>query len=258
MLIVLSPAKSLDYQTPLPTDLHTQPDFIPRAAQLVDILKAYSPAQIASLMRISDPLAHLNAERYAAWSPRFSRKNSRPAVFAFNGDVYEGLQAGSLSAAQLDYAQSQVRILSGLYGLLRPLDLLQPYRLEMGTRLTNPAGKDLYAFWGEVVTDALNRLLAAQREPVLVNLASEEYFKVVQRTRLPFPVITPVFEDWKGGRYKIISFHAKRARGLMARYAAVHRIARPERLQEFAEEGYAFAPECSDAGRWVFRRRLES
>lgn len=257
MLIVLSPAKSLDYQTPPTTELHTKPDFIARSAQLVALLKTQSPAQLASLMRISDQLAQLNAERYAAWSPKFSRKNSKQALLAFNGDVYEGLQAASLSPAQLDYAQAHIRILSGLYGVLRPLDLMQPYRLEMGTRLPNSAGRDLYAFWGEAVTAEVNRLLASQNTGVLINLASEEYFKVVQRKLLPYPVITPVFEDWKNGKYKIISFYAKRARGLMARYAALHRIARPERLQAFAEEGYAFAAERSDASTWVFRRRLE-
>lgn len=258
MLIVLSPAKSLDYESPPTTELHTKPDFIARSAQLAEILKAYSPAQIASLMRISDPLAQLNAERYASWSPKFTRKNAKQALLAFNGDVYEGLQASSLSATQLDYAQSHIRILSGLYGVLRPLDLMQPYRLEMGTRLPNPAGRDLYAFWGETVTETLNQLLAGHSAKVLVNLASEEYFKVVRRAQLQYPVVTPVFEDWKGGKYKIISFYAKRARGLMARYAAVHRIARPERLQAFAEEGYAFAAESSDATNWVFRRRVES
>ncbi len=258
MLIVLSPAKSLDYETPPTTELHTQPDFIARSAQLVDILKAYSPAQIASLMRISDPLAQLNAERYAAWSPKFIRRNSKQALLAFNGDVYAGLQAATLSPAQLDYAQSHIRILSGLYGLLRPLDLMQPYRLEMGTRLANPAGRDLYAYWGETVTATLNQLLAERRAQVLVNLASEEYFKVVRRAQLGYPVITPVFEDWKNGKYKIISFYAKRARGLMARYAALHHIAQPQRLQEFAEEGYAFAADSSDATTWVFRRRLSA
>jgi uncharacterized protein len=256
MLIVLSPAKSLDYASPSITERHTQPDFIPRSAQLIDILKTYAPAQIASLMQISDPLAHLNAARYACWSSRFSRQNSKQALFAFNGDVYAGLQASSLNQAQLDHAQAHMRILSGLHGLLRPLDLMQPYRLEMGTRLANPAGKDLYAFWSEPVTAALNRLLARQGAKVLVNLASAEYFKVVSRTQLQYPVITPVFEDWKGGQYKIISFYAKRARGLMARYAALHRIAEPERLQAFAEEGYAFAAQSSDALRWVFRRRI--
>jgi len=256
MLIVLSPAKSLDYETPPTTELHTQPDFIARSAQLVDILKAYSPAQIASLMRISDPLAQLNAERYAAWSPKFIRKNSKQALLAFNGDVYAGLQAATLNPAQLDYAQSHIRILSGLYGLLRPLDLMQPYRLEMGTRLANPAGRDLYAYWGETVTASLRQLLAEQRAQVLINLASEEYFKVVRRAQLGYPVITPVFEDWKNGKYKIISFYAKRARGMMARYAALHDIARPQRLREFAEEGYVFAADSSDATTWVFRRRL--
>lgn len=256
MLIVLSPAKSLDYQTPAPTPLHGKPDFIDRSAQLIAILKAYSPARIASLMRISDALAQLNVARYAAWSRRFTTKNSKQALFAFNGDVYEGLQARSLTATQLDYAQSHVRILSGLYGVLRPLDWIQPYRLEMGTPLANPDGKNLYDFWGATITAELDRLLASQRTPSLVNLASEEYFKVVQRKQFKHSVITPVFEDWKGGQYKIISFYAKRARGLMTRYAIEHRVAQPERLKDFSAEGYAFDADASDATRWVFRRRL--
>src|SRR5450830_204508 len=174
MLIVLSPAKSLDYDTPPVTDLHTTPDFIARSAELIEVLKHKAPAQIATLMGISDQLAALNVDRYASWSRKFTKKNSKQAVLAFNGDVYEGLDASSLSAKQLDYVQNHVRILSGLYGALRPLDLMQPYRLEMGTKLTNPHGKDLYAFWGEDVTRALNVELARHKAPVLVNLASEE------------------------------------------------------------------------------------
>ena len=256
MLIILSPAKSLDFQTPIRATEHTQPDFLSRSAQLVKLLAAHTPAQLASLMRISDPLAQLNAQRYAAWSRPFTPENARQALLAFNGDVYAGLQASTLSVPQLDYAQNHFRILSGLYGLLRPLDLIQPYRLEMGIRLANPAGNDLYAFWADVITAELARLLAAQRSQVLLNLASEEYFRAVRCAELPYPVITPVFEDWKNGRYKIISFYAKRARGLMARYAAQHRVAQPQRLQDFTAEGYAFDDAQSDGTRWVFRRRL--
>lgn len=258
MLIVLSPAKTLDYDTPATTQTFTVPDFIPHSAELIDTLRLLSPAQIGSLMSISDALAVLNVTRYAAWSPKFTKKNAKQAILAFNGDVYEGLDARSLAKKQLDYAQSHLRILSGLYGMLRPLDLMQPYRLEMGTRLPNPRGKDLYAFWGNLVTDALNDALLAQKSAALVNLASEEYFKVVKPRLLKAPVVTPVFEDWKGGRYKVISFHAKRARGLMARYAAVNNITVPERLKAFDAEGYQFDESVSNEHKWMFRRRLEN
>src|SRR6201991_2646529 len=219
MIIVLSPAKSLDYETPPHVSKHTIPDFVDEAAELIGGLRELSPPQIATLMSISDPLAQLNFQRYAVWSPSFSSRNAKQAVLAFNGDVYEGFNAKTLSAADLDYAQKHVRVLSGLYGLLRPLDLLQPYRLEMGTKFPNARGKDLYAFWGERITAALNEQMKKQRGArVLVNCASGEYFKSVRPKLLAAPVISPVFEDWKGGRYKIISFHAKRARGLMARF----------------------------------------
>jgi cytoplasmic iron level regulating protein YaaA (DUF328/UPF0246 family) len=258
MIIVLSPAKSLDYETPPHISHHTIPDFIEEAAELIAGLRRLSPQQIATMMRISDPLAQLNFQRYADWSTRFGTDNAKQAVLAFNGDVYEGFDAKSLAAADLDYAQRHVRVLSGLYGLLRPLDLLQPYRLEMGTRLANARGKDLYAFWGERITHALNAQLRSNTRAarVLVNCASEEYFKSVKPKLLDAPVVTPVFEDWKGGRYKIISFHAKRARGLMARFAVQARIDTPEKLKDFAEEGYAFDAEASNDATYVFRRRI--
>jgi hypothetical protein len=256
MLIVLSPAKTLDYDTPATTDARSLPDFIEHSSELIGTLRELSPAQIGSLMRISDSLATLNAGRFASWRPKFNAKNAKQAVLAFNGDVYEGLDAPSLSARQLDYAQAHLRILSGLYGVLRPLDLMQPYRLEMGTRLANPRGGNLYDFWGDLVTEALNQESALQKSRVLVNLASEEYFKVVRPKRLNAAVVTPVFEDWKGGRYKVISFHAKRARGLMARYAAVKRITQAEKLKAFDAEGYAFVENASTEHRWLFRRRV--
>lgn len=207
-------------------------------------------------MHISDALAHLNVTRFSSWSKKFSSDNAKQAILAFNGDVYEGLDAGSLSARQLTYTQSRVRILSGLYGMLRPLDLMQPYRLEMGTRLTNAAGKNLYAFWHDTVTLALNQELAKLKSDVVVNLASDEYFKVVRPKVLAASIVAPVFEDWKNGKYKIISFYAKRARGLMARYATLHKVTDPEQLKEFDVEGYRFVGKDSDVGRWVFRRRL--
>ncbi len=256
MLIVLSPAKTLDYDTPAHTDVSTRPDFVKRSAELIDILRRQSPAQIASLMKISDKLAALNVNRYAEWSTRFTAANSKQAVLAFNGDVYEGLNAPTMNAAQLQYAQAHIRILSGLYGLLRPLDLMQPYRLEMGTRLANPAGKDLYAFWGGEVTQALNRQIAETGATALVNLASEEYFKAVRPALLDVPVISPVFLDWKDGRYKVISFHAKRARGLMARYATDKAIVRPQQLKKFSTDGYAFDESESTESTWVFKRKI--
>lgn len=256
MLIVLSPAKTLDYESPIPVTAHTRPDFVSHSSELIDVLRTMPPASIGSLMGVSDQLAVLNANRYASWSTRFTAKNSRQAVFAFNGDVYEGLDAGSLNAKQIDWLQGHVRILSGLYGVLRPLDLMQPYRLEMGTRLANARGKDLYAFWGDAVTMALNEVVAERSAAVLLNLASEEYFKSVKQALLSVPVITPVFEDWKGGRYKIISFFAKRARGLMARYAAEKDVTQPDKLKRFDTDGYAYDEAASSDTRWVFRRRI--
>jgi len=256
MLIVLSPAKSLDLESPPTTKQHTTPQFIDRAAELIRVLKDYSPAQVGELMSISDPLAVLNVTRYAGWHPDHSE--ARQAVMSFDGDVYTGLDARSLKPKALAYVQDHVRILSGLYGLLRPLDRMHPYRLEMGTRLANPRGKDLYAFWGETVTHALNEALAANGATALVNLASEEYFKSVKPKLLNVPVITPVFEDWKNGKYKIISFFAKRARGMMARYAAEKGITDPARLKKFDVDGYAFDKAASTEREWVFRRRVEA
>jgi len=255
MLIVLSPAKTLDYESPVAAPDHTLPQFIEHSAELIAGLRQMAPSDIASLMKISDPLAALNAGRYAAWTPQFNSDNARAAVLAFNGDVYAGLDAATLPAAAMSHLQSQVRILSGLYGMLRPLDLMQPYRLEMGTRLKNGRGANLYAFWGSLVSEALDRELKERNSPALVNLASEEYFKVVQPALLSAPVITPVFQDWKDGKYKIISFHAKKARGLMARYAAVNAVTDPEQLKDFDLDGYAFDAAASSASQWMFRRR---
>jgi cytoplasmic iron level regulating protein YaaA (DUF328/UPF0246 family) len=258
MLIVLSPAKSLDLDSPPTTSHATTPRFIDRAAELIKVLKPFSPAQVGELMSISDQLAVLNVTRYADWHPEHAQ--ARQAIMSFDGDVYTGLDARSLDGTALDYLQRQVRILSGLYGLLRPLDRMHPYRLEMGTRLQNPRGKDLYAFWGESVTAALNADLAEMKgkfgATALVNLASEEYFKSVKPKLLDVPVITPVFEDWKNGKYKIISFFAKRARGMMARYAAQNGVTDPEQLKDFDVDGYAFDEAVSKERQWVFRRRL--
>ena len=261
MILVISPAKALDYETPPTTATFTQPDFLDHAAELIEVLREKSPAQIAELMSLSDQLSSLNVARYASWSRPFAPDSAKQALLAFDGDVYEGLDAKSLADDDLAWAQDHLRILSGLYGVLRPLDLMQAYRLEMGTRLANPRGKNLYEFWGERITEELNRLLAreedAGRERVLVNLASDEYFKSVKPKKLKGRIVTPVFEDWKGGRYKIISFYAKRARGLMSRYVITRRIDEVDALQGFDAEGYAFAADASDADTLVFRRRQE-
>ena len=255
MLIFLSPAKSLDTKTPPHVAAFSQPAFLKQAETLVRELRKLSPAEIAALMDLSDPLALLNFNRYADWSRPFTPENAKQAVLAFDGDVYDGLAAKTLSADDLDFAQQHVRILSGLYGILKPLDLMQPYRLEMGTKFANARGRDLYAFWGETLLEAINAELDAMPRPVAVNLASEEYFKAAVGRKLRGEVIQPVFEDWKGGRYKIISFFAKRARGLMTRFAVRNRVDAPEALQGFAADGYAFVPQASDERTWIFRRR---
>lgn len=255
MLLVLSPAKSLDFSSPVPSNEYSLPAHLERSATLIELLRARSPAQIASLMGLSDELAALNVARYATWGTPFTLRNARQAVFAFDGDVYGGLGARALDEAQLAWAQRDLRILSGLYGLLRPLDLMQPYRLEMGTRLANPAGKDLYAFWGDLPARSLQEDLdASGGERVLINLASAEYFKAVRPAALGARIVTPVFQERRGAAYKIVSFYAKRARGLMARYAMVNRLTQPEALKAFDEEGYAFTPAASDRDTWVFRR----
>ena len=257
MLFLLSPAKTLDYDTPVGDLPHTQPLFKAQAAELIEVLRGYSPQQIAQLMDLSDPLAGLNAARYEAWSPRFTGRNSRQAVLAFNGDVYEGLQAPTLNAAQLSWAQEHLCILSGLYGVLRPLDWMQPYRLEMGTTLPTPRGKNLYQFWGTQIAEYLNGRQTGEKTPVIVNLASQEYFKAVDRKALKARVVECVFEDYKGGRYKIISFAAKRARGLMARHAITHKVTTPKGLEKFSAEGYAFDAAASEPDRLVFRRKVQ-
>ena len=258
MLFLLSPAKSLDYETPAGDVPHTLPQFVPQSQALIEVLRQKSPQQIAELMDLSDALSALNVARYEAWRPKFTANNSKQAVLAFNGDVYEGLDAKTLSAKELDWAQNHVCILSGLYGVLRPLDWMQPYRLEMGTTLQTDKGGNLYKFWGPQIAEHLNERLAADKTPVIVNLASQEYFKAVDRKTLKARVIECVFEDFKGGKYKIISFNAKRARGLMARYAVKHKITHPEGLSKFDLEGYAYDAAVSDPDRLVFRRKLQA
>jgi cytoplasmic iron level regulating protein YaaA (DUF328/UPF0246 family) len=262
MFILISPAKTLDFETPSPIAEYSQCEWLDEAAALIARLRELAPAEVAHLMGLSDALAALNVVRYASWSRPFTPENAKQAVLAFAGDVYEGLDAAHLNHADLHWAQTHLGILSGLYGLLRPLDLIQPYRLEMGARLANPRGKDLYAWWGDRLREAVQRAVdaaadegAACGEAALIHLASEEYFKVVHAQKLADPIIQPVFEDWKDGKYKIISFYAKRARGLMTRYAIQNRVNTPEALKDFDAEGYAYVPAASEGNRWVFRRR---
>lgn len=257
MLLVVSPAKKLDYETPLPTDKHTQPSMLAHSELLMEDCRKLSPAQISSLMGISDKLAGLNAARFGEWYQPFTPDNARPAMLAFNGDVYTGLDAFSFEDKDFDYAQSHLRILSGLYGLLKPLDLMQAYRLEMGTKMANARGDNLYQFWGEHITEELNKAIAAQGDDILVNLASTEYFKSVKKKSLKATMITPAFKDWKNGQYKMISFFAKKARGLMANYVIKNQIKDLAGLKAFAVNGYAFDESLSKGNDWVFTRRQD-
>lgn len=255
MLMVISPAKTLDYTSPVELKDYTQPQHIKQAEQLIKVLKKLSVQEIASLMSISDNLAVLNVARYGDWSATFTPDNARQAILAFKGDVYTGLAVKDFSTEDFKFAQQHLRILSGLYGLLRPLDLMQPYRLEMGTKLTNSKGKDLYEFWGEQITQWLTEALAEQKgDKVLLNLASNEYFKAVKSKELKASVINVDFKDLKNGQYKIISFYAKKARGMMARYVIKNQINGIEQLKAFDSEGYYYAEKHSSATKMVFLR----
>ena len=255
MLFLLSPAKSLDYETPLAADLPaSEPLFVERSEKLIGVLRKKSPRQIAKLMDLSETLSTLNVQRYQAWQPVFTPENSRQAALAFDGDVYGGLDARTLTTKQLEWAQAHVCILSGLYGVLRPLDRMQPYRLEMGRPLVVGRSKNLYQFWGAQIAGYLNERLEGDKAPIVVNLASQEYFKSVDRKALKARVVDCVFEEQRGGSYKVISFMAKRARGLMARYATVKHITNLKKLEGFNLEGYQFDAAASGPDRMVFRR----
>ncbi len=259
MLFLLSPAKTLDFETPVPPPVlqqATEPLFSERAAALIEVLRKKSPRQLAALMDLSAPLAELNAARYAAWQPAAASPRSKPALLAFDGDVYAGLQAASLEAPDLAWAQDHLVILSGLYGALRPLDRLQPYRLEMGTPLKTKRARDLYGWWGDELATYLNARLACEAAPVVVNLASVEYARAVLRPALRARVVDCVFEEGKGHGWKVISFFAKKARGLMARHAIRTRARSPQALEGFSAEGYTLAREVSQPDRLVFRRRV--
>ncbi|WP_054113736.1 peroxide stress protein YaaA [Marinagarivorans algicola] len=258
MLLVISPAKNLDETSELPNVKATQPALLSEAATLIKQLQSLAPHDICTLMKLSDKLGTLNYERFQAWQQPFTLSNARPAVLTFNGDVYQGLDAANFSGNDFTFAQKHLRILSGLYGLLRPLDLIQAYRLEMGTKFANNRGKDLYAFWGTMITDALNAELKNQGSNTVVNLASTEYFKAVKVKQLNADIIEPVFKDYKNGQYKIISFYAKKARGLMSAYCIKNAITKPEQLKAFDVAGYGFSAAESTAHKWVFTRNLEA
>ncbi len=254
MLAILSPAKSLDFESRLPPGRHTMPDFLEDSAQLVDRLRELPPQGLSELMGISDQLAQLNHDRYADWKAPFSRRNARPAVLAFNGDAYQGLRAHEFSGRDLGWAQRHLRILSGLHGVLRPLDLIQPYRLEMGTPLGTPAGSSLYDFWGDRLTGTIREAVQASGTPVLVNLASKEYFSAVDLSALDARVMTPRFLDFRSGKYRFVSFLGKRARGIMARFIIERRMRFAKGLLEFSEAGYRYDPERSTRDQPAFIR----
>ena len=257
MLLVISPAKNLDFETPSVTQSASQPRYLAQSEVLIEQLQALSVQDVASLMKLSDKLAGLNLSRFQSWSPPFNAENSKQAILAFNGDVYTGLDSATLDKAGFDFAQKHLRILSGLYGVLKPLDYIQPYRLEMGTRLANASGGNLYDFWGEQLKVSLEEE-PALADKVLINLASNEYFKAVKAKQLDARIITPVFKDEKNGQYKIISFYAKKARGLMSRYIIDHQIEQPEQIKAFDTNGYQFSESQSTDDEWVFLRNEES
>lgn len=254
MLIVVSPAKKLDYDTPPTTDRFSQPDFLDQSQLLINNLRNFSALDLAELMKLSMNLAELNFDRYHDWTSKLTPENSKQCLLAFKGDVYAGMDAESFSEEDLDYAQSHLRILSGLYGLLKPLDLMFPYRLEMGTKLQNSRGKNLYEFWGDRITDAVNDQLKAQGDDILINLASNEYFKSVKPKQVEGRIITPQFKERKGDDYKMIGIYAKRARGLLSRYILQNRIEDPEQIKSFDVEDYRFSDLLSKGDQWVFTR----
>ena len=254
MLTIISPAKKLDYSQLSEAQEFTQPLLLEHSEQLLNDLRLLSPDDICSLMGLSDKLGALNYERFQEWQTPFSTDNAKQAILAFKGDVYQGLDAERMSTDELNWAQDNLRILSGLYGLLRPLDLMQPYRLEMGTKFANERGGNLYQFWGEIITNQLNKLLSVSPKSVLINLASNEYFKSVQPKNLQADIITPVFMDQKDDKYKIISFFAKRARGLMSAFIIKNKITDAEQLKTFNVDGYSFNSAMSEGNKWVFCR----
>lgn len=259
MLIIISPAKTLDFTTPATGDRFSKPAFLAETKTLVEQLQKLSAQEICDLMKISDKLGQLNASRYQTWQEDFDTTNAKQALLAFQGDVYQGIDVDRFEPADFDFAQEHLLILSGLYGILRPLDLIQPYRLEMGTKLAyaklqDLAADTLYEFWGHKLTEAVNRQLAKLGSKTIINLASNEYFKAVNSKLLKGEIITPMFKDWKNGKYKIISFYAKKARGMMTAYIIKNRLRKIEEIKSFAEAGYSFNRELSDDMNFVFTR----
>lgn len=255
MLTVISPAKTLDFETPALTDEFTQPAYLRQSRQLIKQLRKFSADDLSTLMGVSSNIANLNADRFRQWKTPFKPENARQALFAFKGDVYIGLDAYSMNENNIKFAQEHLRMLSGLYGLLRPLDLMQPYRLEMGTRLNTDLGDNLYQFWDNRITDAVNRELKSMDSPILINLASNEYFKSIKTKAIKGDIVTPVFKEYHKGKYQIISFFAKKARGLMSRYIIDHELTDVESIKDFNIEGYAFDEALSRGNDWVFSRR---
>ena len=258
MLILISPAKTLDFETPSNISLFTQPDFLEKTSQLVHQLRQLSATEISALLKISPKLGELNTQRYQTWQQPFDQSNAKQALFAFKGDVYQGLDVASFNKEDIHFAQEHLRILSGLYGLLRPLDLIQPYRLEMGTKFNQvkvpnlPA--NLYEFWGNQLTQVINVQLEKQDSKIIINLASNEYFKAINIKSLQAEIITPIFKDWKNGKYKIISFYAKKARGLMAAYIIKNHLSNIEDIKNFAQAGYVYNSDLSESNKLIFTR----
>ena len=252
MQIIISPAKTLDFETTPKLADHTLPTFLEDSCDLMDQLKKLDPTDLSSLMKISEKLGNLNHDRNQSWQTPFTPENSKQCIYAFKGDVYTGLEADDLNKKDIQFAQKHLRVLSGLYGLLKPLDLIQPYRLEMGTRLVNDKGNNLYQFWGDKITKAINNEL--ENNPILINLASNEYSKVLQMKDINAEIITPVFKDKKNGTYKLISFYAKKARGLMSRFIITNKITDPQKIKEFDLAGYQFNQSLTKSNDWVFTR----
>lgn len=254
MLITLSPSKGQDFDSPSLSKIHTKPESLQDSEQLIKVLRQYRKKDIQRLMDVSENIAQLNVDRYKSFSMPFTMKNAKQAIFAFKGDVYSGIEINQYKPADFNYAQQHLRILSGLYGCLRPLDLIQPYRLEMKTRLPNTRGDNLYQFWGDSITETLNKQLENQREAVLVNLASNEYFKSVKPKKLKGRLLSINFKETKDGKTRTVAIFAKRARGMMADYILRNRIEKPEEIKEFKLGGYRFSKALSDEKQWTFVR----
>ena len=255
MLIVVSPAKTLDYETTPKTRVFTQPDYLQNSQELITLLKKLSSPEISKMMSVSQKIADLNVGRFKTWDKKFTENNAKQSVLAFKGDVYTGLDAESFTSKNFSFAQKHLRVLSGLYGLLRPLDLMQPYRLEMGSKLDTQHGKNLYQFWGSTITEGLNKQLKKIKSEYLINLASNEYFKAVKPKELNAEIITPAFKEYKDGEYKMIGIYAKKARGLLSRYIILNQLKNPEEIKSFSEDGYKFNKKLSEGNTWVFSRK---